>query len=200
VLAERQRLAREIHYTLTQQFTSIIMHLSAARLGDSAALQARLQQAEQAARDGLDEARRMIWGMRPEQLDNASLVESIEGLAARWSVENTLKMALTVTCTPQPISPSIDVAVLRIFQEALHNIKKHARAQNVMITLSYMSDALALDVADDGRGFDHAEDRSGFGFKSMRERAQEHGGELTIESEPGRGTKIAVSIPLSELP
>jgi signal transduction histidine kinase len=198
VLAERQRLAREIHDTLTQQFTSIIMHLSAARLGDSAAVQTRLQQAEQAARDGLNEARRMIWGMRPEPLDNASLVEGIEALAARWSVENSTNVAVTITGTPEPISSPVDAALLRIFQEALHNVKKHARAQNVMITLSYMSDALALDVADDGRGFLLAADRTGFGFESMRARAQELGGDLTIESEPGRGTKVAVSIPVTE--
>jgi signal transduction histidine kinase len=80
----------------------------------------------------------------------------------------------------------------------LHNVKKHARAQNVNITLSYMPDVLALDVADDGQGFDTALDRRGFGLKSMRERSEELGGELTVESEPGRGAKIAVLIPISE--
>jgi len=197
-LAERQRLAREIHDTLTQQFTSIIMHLSAAGLSDPDAAQVRVQQAEQAARDGLDEARRMIWGMRPEQLENDSLVERLEKLVARWSVENDVNVAVTVTGIPKPIDTSINVALLRISQEALHNIQKHACAQNVNITLSYMSDALALDVADDGRGFRHPQERHGFGFKSMRERAQELGGELSIESEPGRGMKVAVSIPLAE--
>jgi signal transduction histidine kinase len=197
-LAERQRLAREIHDTLTQQFTSIIMHLSAAGLSDPDTAQARVQQAEQAARDGLDEARRMIWGMRPEQLENDSLVERLEKLVARWSVENDVNVAVTVTGIPKPIDTSINVALLRISQEALHNIQKHACAQNVNITLSYMSDALALDVADDGRGFRHPQERHGFGFKSMRERAQELGGELSIESEPGRGMKVAVSITLAE--
>jgi signal transduction histidine kinase len=196
VLAERQRLAREIHDTLAQQFTSIIMHLAAARLGNPATVQARVQQAERAAREGLDEARRMIWDMRPEQLEQASLVESIEGVSARWSVENAVKVAVSVTGTPYPLDSSIDVALLRITQEALHNIKKHARARNVNITLSYMPDVLALDVADDGQGFDTARDRRGFGLKSMRERAEELGGELTVESEPGKGMKIAVMIPI----
>jgi signal transduction histidine kinase len=198
VLAERQRLAREIHDTLTQHFTSIVMHLSAARLGSPDSMHTRIQQAEQAARDGLDEARRMIWDMHPEQLENASLVESIETLAARWSVENNINVDVTVTGTPQPLADFVDVALLRISQEALQNIKKHAGAQNVMITLSYMSDAFVLDMADDGQGFAHPPDRHGFGFQSMRERAQELGGELTIESEPGVGTKIAVSIPIVE--
>ncbi|MBN2002252.1 MAG: sensor histidine kinase [Anaerolineae bacterium] len=199
VLAERQRLAHEIHDTLAQQFTSIIMHLSAARLGDPAALQARMQQAEQAARDGLDEARRIVWDIRPKPLEGASFVESIEGVAARWSVENTVRVAVAVTGTPFPLNASIEVALLRISQEALHNVKKHARAQNVTITLSYMPDVLALDVADDGRGFEPAPDGRGFGLKSMRERAEGLGGEFAIESEPGAGTKIAVLIPVSEV-
>lgn len=200
VLAERQRLAREIHDTLAQQFTSIIMHLSAARLGDPATIQLRMQQAEQSARAGLNEARRIVWDMRPEQLEHASLVEGLEGVVARWSVENAVKVAVAVTGNPHPLNAAIDVALLRISQEALHNIRKHARAQNVNITLSYMPDMLALDVVDDGQGFDAVQDGYGFGLKSMRERAEELGGSLTIESEPGQGTKIAVSIPVLEAP
>jgi signal transduction histidine kinase len=199
VLTERQRMAREIHDTLAQHFTSIIMHLSAARLSNAAELPAHMEQAEQTAREGLDEARRMIWDKKPEQLEDASLVESIEGAAARWSVENAVNVNMAVTGPPQHLDPSIDFALLRISQEALHNIKKHARARNVNITLSYMSDTVALDVADDGKGFDVARlSRGGFGVTSMRERAKEIGGELTIESEPGKGTKIAVLIPILE--
>jgi signal transduction histidine kinase len=198
VLAERQRLAREIHDTLTQHFTSIIMHLAAARLGDPDSIQARVQQAELSAREGLDEARRMIWNMRPEQLEQASLVESIEGVAARWSVENSISVAVAVTGTPRPLASSIDTALLRISQEALHNIKKHARAQNVTITLSYMPDILVLDIADDGQGFDATLGGHGFGLKSMGERAEELGGQLVIESELGQGTKVAASIPILE--
>jgi signal transduction histidine kinase len=199
VAAERQRLAREIHDTLAQHFTSIIMHLSAARLGDPAALQTRLEQAEQTAREGLGEARRLIWDKQPEQLEQASLIESIEGLAARWSVENAVKVSMATTGTLQLLDSSIDIALLRISQEALHNIKKHARARNVNITLSYMPDLLALDIADDGQGFDTKRNGRGFGLTSMRQRAEELGGALTIESEPGKGAKIAVSIPLPDV-
>jgi signal transduction histidine kinase len=199
-LTERQRLARDIHDTLAQHFTSIIMHLAAARLSEPANLQTHIGQAEQTAREGLDEARRMIWDKQPEHLEGASLVENIEGTAARWSVENSIDVDMAVTGTPQQLDPSMDLALLRISQEALHNIKKHARAQNVNITLSYMPDALALDVADDGQGFDAARlNRGGFGLTSMRERAEELGGEFTIESEPGKGTKIAVLIPIPEM-
>ena len=195
VLSERQRLAREIHDTLAQQFTSVIMHLAAARLNAPDVIQTHVQQAEQTAREGLAEARRMIWDKPPGQLENASLVESIEGVAARWSVENDINVEMAVTGTPRTLDASMDVALLRISQEALHNIKKHARAQNVNITLSYMPDILVLDIADDGQGFDTSVGRRGFGLQSMRERAEELGGDLTVESEPGKGTNIAVSIP-----
>ncbi len=198
VLAERQRLSRDIHDTLAQQFTSIIMHLSAARLGDSAAIQTHLQQVEQAAREGLDESRRIIWDMRPKQLEDTTLVESIDGVAVRWSVENRVLMKTAVTGTLLPLNPPIETALLRITQEALHNIKKHAQAQHVNLTLSYMPDLLILDVADDGLGFDTTLAGRGFGLKTMRERAEGLGGTLSIESELGKGTAVAVSLPLVE--
>lgn len=198
ILAERQRLSRDIHDTLAQHFTSILMHLSAARLGDSAETETHLLQVEQAARDGLDESRRIIGDMRPRQLEDATLVESIEGVAARWSAENRVHVETTVTGTPQSLDDSIETALLRITQEALHNIKKHAKAQHVNITLSFMPDLLALDIADNGKGFNTAHNGRGYGLKTMRERAEELGGTLTIESELGQGTAVAVSLPIAE--
>jgi signal transduction histidine kinase len=198
VMAERQRLTREIHDTLTQQFASIIMHLSAARLGDPAAVPVRLQQAEQTAREGLDEARRIVWDKRPGNLEGASLVEALEQVAARWSVENAVPADLTFTGTPRLLDPTVDFGLLRICQEALQNIKKHARAHSVNITLSYMPDLFTLDVADDGRGMEYEPKGNGFGLKSMRQRAEELGGTLVVESEPGKGTTIAVSLPVRE--
>ena len=198
VLAERQRLARDIHDTLAQHFTSIIMHLSAARLGDKNGLQTHLQHVEEAARAGLDESRRIIWNIRPEQLEDATLVESIEGVAARWSAENRVLVETAVTGSPHPLDESVETALLRITQEALHNIKKHAKAGDVNITLSYMPGLLALDIADNGKGFDTSRNGRGFGLKTMHERAEELGGTLTIESELGQGTAVAVSLPIEE--
>ena len=197
-LTERQRLARDIHDTLAQHFTSIIMHLSAAKYSNPESVQSEVQQAEEAAREGLGEIRRIVWDMRPEQIEKASLVEAVEELAARWSAENSVLVKMKVTGTPRSLTSSAETALLRISQEAMHNINKHAQAKNVNITFSFMEDLFVMDIADDGLGFEPSKIKNGFGMKTMRDRAEELSGTLTIESERGAGTAIAVSIPVAE--
>ena len=197
-LNERQRLARDIHDTLAQHFTSIIMHLAAAKHSNFGTVQTQVQQAEEAAREGLDEIRRIVWDMQPEQIEKASLVEAVEELAARWSAENSVLVKMNVTGTPRSLPSSAEIALLRISQEAMHNINKHAQAKNVNITFSFMEDIFVMDITDDGLGFDPSKSSDGFGLKTMRDRAEELSGTLTIESERGRGTAIAVSLPIME--
>lgn len=197
-LTERQRLARDIHDTLAQHFTSIIIHLSAAKHGNPEAIREAVQQAENAAREGLNEVRRIVWDMRPEQIEKASLIEAVEEAAARWSAENGVLIKMNVTGTPRSLPSAAETALLRISQEAMHNISKHAQAKIVNITFSFMDDVLAMDIADDGLGFDPSKPSDGFGLKTMRGRIEELGGTLTIESERGGGTAIAVSLPLME--
>ena len=197
-LTERQRLARDIHDTLAQHFTSIIMHLAATKYSNPESLQSEVRQAEEAARQGLAEIRRIVWDMQPEQIEKASLVEAVEELAARWSAENNVLVKMNVTGTPRSIPSSAETALLRISQEAMHNISKYAQAKNVNITFSFMEDMFAMDIADDGLGFEPSKIKNGFGMKTMRDRAEELSGTLTIESERGVGTAIAVSIPISE--
>ena len=197
-LTERQRLARDIHDTLAQHFTSIIMHLSAAKHSNPEAVQSEVQQAEDAARDGLNEIRRIVWDMQPEQIEKASLIEAVEELAARWSAENRVLVKMNVTGTPRSFTSFAETALLRISQEAMHNIHKHAQAKNVNITFSFMEDMFVMDIADDGLGFEPSNIKNGFGMKTMRDRAEELSGTLTIESERGAGTAIAVSIPMKE--
>jgi signal transduction histidine kinase len=197
-LTERQRLARDIHDTLAQHFTSIIMHLSAAKHSSPQAIQSEVQQAEDAAREGLNEIRRIVLDMQPEQIEKASLVEAVEELAARWSAENGVLVKMNVTGTPRALPSSAETALLRISQEAMHNINKHARAKNVNITFSFMEDMFVMDIADDGLGFDPSRSSDRFGLKTMRGRIEELGGTLTIESERGRGTAIAASLPVME--
>jgi signal transduction histidine kinase len=197
-LTERQRLARDIHDTLAQHFTSVIMHLSAAKHSSPESVQSEVQQAEESARDGLDEIRRIVWDMQPEQFEKASLIEAVEEVAARWSAENSVQVKMKVTGTPHSLTSSAETAVLRILQEAMHNINKHAEAKKVNITFSYMEDLFVMDIADDGLGFEPSKIRNGFGMKTMRDRAEELRGTLTIESEQGIGTAIAVSLPISD--
>ncbi len=197
-LTERQRLARDIHDTLAQHFTSIVMHLSAAKYSNPESVQSEVQQAEDAAREGLDEIRRIVWDMRPEQIEKASFVEAVEELAARWSAENSVLVKMKVTGTPRSLPASAETALLRISQEAMHNITKHAQAKNVNITFSFMEDVFVMDIADDGLGFDLSKASNGFGLKTMRDRIEELSGIFTIESEQGRGTAIAVSLPIME--
>jgi signal transduction histidine kinase len=197
-LAERQRLARDIHDSLAQHFTSIIMHLSATKHGNPESTQTQVQQAENSAREGLTEIRRIVWDMQPEQIEKASLVEAVEELAARWSAENSVLVKMKVTGIPLKLTSPTETALLRISQEALHNINKHAQANNVNITFSFMEDIFVMDITDDGLGFDPSKTSDGFGLKTMQDRAEELSGTLTIESEPGIGTAIAFSIPISE--
>ncbi|HNE04785.1 MAG TPA: sensor histidine kinase, partial [Anaerolineales bacterium] len=197
ILSERQRLSREIHDTLAQDFTSIIMSLNAAKLTENSTAQVYLEQAEQTARDGLNDARRIVWALRLEELENNSFTEAIERLTARWSAETAIRVNSRFTGNPKPMRAEHEAALLRVTQEALHNIKKHAHAQEVNITLSYMPDLFALDIADNGIGFEQR-NLKGFGLKTMRERIEEIGGSLVIESQFGAGTTIAVSLPLEE--
>lgn len=197
-LTERQRIVRDIHDSLAQHFTSIIMHLSAAKHSNPESVQAAVQQADIAAREGLNEIRRIVWDMQPDQFEKASLVEAVEELAARWSAENNIQVKMKVTGTPRPLKSPAETALLRISQEAMQNINKHAQAKNVNITFSFMEDIFVMDIADDGISFDPSKFKNGFGMKTMRDRAEELNGTLTIESEQGTGTAIAVSIPISE--
>jgi signal transduction histidine kinase len=206
VTEERQRLAREIHDTLVQGFTSIVMHLEAAEgalPSDMRALQRHFDQARRTARENLAEARRLMWALQPEALDRASLPEVLTKLTRSWSEENRVTASATITGTSRSLRPEIEVTLLRAAQEALANAGKYAHASQVTLTLSYMEDVVVLDVQDDGRGFDTlqllastaGQTAGGFGLKALRERAEQLGGTLSIESTPGEGTTIAVALP-----
>jgi signal transduction histidine kinase len=206
-MGERQRLAREIHDTLVQGFASIVMHLEAAEEAlpsEQQTLQKHLNQARHTARANLVEARRLMWALQPECLDRAELPEALTHLAGQWSQEHHIAVHVTITGVPYPLRSEIDVTLLRATQEALTNAGKHAHASQIMITLSYMEDEIALDVQDDGCGFDlealptAPHTMSGFGLKALRERVEQVGGVLSIESCWGEGTTIAVALSCPE--
>jgi signal transduction histidine kinase len=202
-LAERQRLARDIHDTLAQGFVSIVLQLQAAEAelpADAAEARGHLERARRTARDNLAEARRLVWDLRPEALSAAPLGEALGRLAGRVAEETGLAATATVTGTPQPLSPDAEVTLLRVTQEALANVTRHASAGRVAVTLSYMDGEAALDVRDDGSGFTPAADgfgpNGGLGLRGMRERVEALGGRLAVETAPGRGTTIAVTVPV----
>jgi signal transduction histidine kinase len=208
VIEERQRLAYEIHDTLIQGFTSVVMQLEAAEgalPSNTRALQQHLDQARRTARENLAEARRLLWGLQPKAFDHATLPEVLINLAKNWSEEQSVGARVTVTGASCSLRPEIEVTLLRAAQEALANAGKYAQANQVTLTLSYMEDMVVLDVQDDGKGFDTAQllaranERisSGFGLKGLRERMMQLGGTLFIESTPGEGTTIAASLPVA---
>lgn len=210
LLDERQRLAREIHDTLAQDFTGIITSLMAAQMTQTGAASYSdsmgfLEDAERMAREGLAEARRLVWALRPESLDRGSLSEALHRLARDWSAKSRVAVRADTTGTPRPLLPETEVALLRTAQEALSNTRKYAGASTVNITLSYMDDRVSLDVVDDGEGIDPVRleepalehDAGGFGLVAMRQRIERLGGTLIVESAPGQGTAVAVELPIS---
>lgn len=202
ILEERQRLARDIHDTLAQGFTSIVMHLEAADQAlpdDLDTLQKHLDRARETARTSLEQARRVIHALRPHSLDQRSLPDAIERTAVRWQEETGIPLTTTITGDPIPLHPDIEVTLLRATQEALANIRKHAQATAVQLTLSYIDDVVVLDVQDNGVAFAGAAASplsGGYGLQAMRERVEQCGGSVTLESEPGEGTTVVVSIPI----
>jgi signal transduction histidine kinase len=201
-LAERGRLAREIHDTLAQGLISIVLLLEAtedALPPASATARRHLEQALRTARENLGEARRLIWELRPESLATASLGEALQRQVQRLGEETGIAASATVTGRPRQLPADTEVALLRIAQEALANVRKHSGASRMALTLSYMEDETVLDVRDDGVGFDPEHCRAGagggYGLRLMNERVHELGGQLTVETSPGKGTTIAVSLP-----
>jgi signal transduction histidine kinase len=209
VLRERQRLAHEIHDTLAQGFTSIVMNLEAAEgamPSNTDRARHHLDQARLTARESLTEARRLVWALRPEALENASLPEALKRLTERWRGESSIIADVATTGTPCPLPSELEATLFRVAQEALSNVRKHARgASRVALTLSYMGDTVALDARDDGEGFDpdreagkvRDQNSGGFGLRGMRERVERVGGTLSVESAPGEGTTLAVELPVS---
>ncbi|RDI34266.1 sensor histidine kinase [Lentzea flaviverrucosa] len=205
VLAERERLAHEIHDTLAQGLSSIQLLLRATErvLPDTSGNAARyVGQARQAAADNLAEARRFVAALTPPALDDTTLADALERLCATTCAHHQITARFHLTCDPVPLPTAHEVALLRIAQAAIANTVRHADATTVEITLSHLGDEVALGVVDDGTGFDPASPpasdpgEGGFGLAAMRTRARALGGSLTVESAPGHGTALAARLPL----
>jgi signal transduction histidine kinase len=196
---ERQRMAREIHDTLAQGLTGIITQLEAARqTASQPERERRTDNAERLARDSLAEARRSVQALRPRALEDSKLPDALADEVARWSATSGVAAEVKTTGDPRALHPEVEVTLLRVAQEALANVAKHARAACAWVTLSYMEDVVTLDVRDDGAGFDRPQPSpsvGGFGLIAMRQRVGRLAGQLEIESEPGAGTAVSASLP-----
>jgi signal transduction histidine kinase len=199
-LEERQRLARELHDSVSQALYGIALGARTARrrLGEEAgaSITEPLDYVLSLAEAGLTEMRALIFELRPESLATEGLVAAIgrqvAATQARYGVEVTAEL-----CDEPDVSLDIKEALYRIAQESMHNTVKHARATRVTVGLECDDTELELFVQDNGQGFDPSGEFPGhLGLRSMKERVRDIGGNLEIDSEPGRGTRINVRVPL----
>lgn len=201
VLDERQRMAREIHDTLAQGLAGIVTQVQAARKArdEPAEWGRHLDNADRLARESLSDARRSVHAVVPQVLESARLPDALTHLVAQWEDLNGVRAGVTTTGAPRPLDRDVEVAVLRAAQESLANVARHAHASRVVLTLSYMDDGVRLDVRDDGVGFDPtAAGNGGYGLTAMGQRVGSVAGSVEIESEPGEGTAVSVSVPAIE--
>ena len=207
VLEERTRLAREIHDTLAQQLTGIVLELEAAdtllNRGSERRAKGSVEKARELARGALREARRSVWNLRPAPLSATGLVAAIGHEVEAWEERTGIPARFRARAVPQhpPLSPTAEVALLRIGQEALSNAARHGRPEHVDVELRAHAQELVLSVTDDGVGFDpsgSAPRDDCFGLDGMAERARNAGGTLTVVSSPGHGTTVTTRLPFTE--
>jgi len=191
VAAERTRLAGEIHDTLAQGFTSIITLVQAVdpRLADS-----RLRLAVDTAKENLAESRALVAALTPSALGSGSQPDALRRQLARAGESDTAVTSFRTTGESRPLPTSVEVVVLRVAQEALTNVRRHAGAGKAEVLLAYAGERVRLTVRDDGRGFAAGESR-GFGLDGMRARVDQVGGTLVVHSAAGAGTTIELEVP-----
>ncbi|WP_206785486.1 sensor histidine kinase [Amycolatopsis sp. MtRt-6] len=194
--AERERLAREIHDTLAQGFTSIVTLAQAIESEldtDPAAARRHAELAARTARDNLTEARAMVAALAPADLAAGSLVDAVRRQADRLADSSDVVVRYEVDGPLPPIGMAGEVVLLRGAQEALNNVRRHAAASAVSVRLSAVDGSVRLSVRDDGTGFD-PDRATGFGLRGMRSRAEQVGGRLSVRSGPS-GTELTLEVP-----
>jgi signal transduction histidine kinase/ligand-binding sensor domain-containing protein len=203
-LAERTRIAQELHDTLLQGFTGITIRLRAIQRvierrpeQGVAALDTALADADTALRD----ARNAIWDMRAVELEGRDLPEALEGAVRSTMSGTAVGLEFSVRGTRRPLTPEIETVALRVGREAVANALKHASATTIAVSLDYGSQALTLEIRDDGEGIaagaaEAASANGHLGIAGMRARTHGAGGTINIESEPGRGTMVRMVMPV----
>jgi len=196
VQAERYRLAQEIHDTVGQGLTSLLMLIRAADAAvetDPSRVRERLALAQKTATENLADVRAVIAATGPSQLNAAPVDAAIRNVTKRLGEELGINATAEITGEPHPLSADVQVVLLRAVQESLANVRKHSGAARVQVRLAYHARSVVLEIADDGRGFDVAAAR-GFGLAGMRTRVEQVSGMMSVASEPGEGTKITIEV------
>jgi signal transduction histidine kinase len=206
ILAERTRMAREIHDTLAQGFTAIsaqleVLHQSAGQLTEP--LRKHLELARELVRSSLEESRRSVWNLRSQSLEEHGFAKTLERLGTQLVAGAQTAFHFTQSGAVRELSPAIENNVLRIGQEALTNAVRHGCPHRITCSLAFEADTLRLEISDDGAGFapgpTQGSMQGGFGISGMQERAREIHGKLVVESQPGAGTRITLTLPLSHV-
>jgi signal transduction histidine kinase len=198
---ERNRLARELHDSIKQQIFVIQTAAATAQAridSDKSGAREALEQVRGSARAAIAELEAMLSQLRAEPLGNQGLIEAIRKECDALGFRTGAKVDCRVGTVPpnESLAPGAQRAVLRVVQESLANIGRHARASHVTVSIDALSETLELKIEDDGQGFDLATERQGMGLRNMRERAEEFDGTLEVMSRPGNGTTVRLSLPI----
>jgi signal transduction histidine kinase len=204
VIAERDRLARDIHDTLAQGLTGVIVQLEAAEDAQAQNLikdaAAHIERASELARDSLREARRSVAALRPLALAGKNLCRAMEELIRKMTVGTNLQAEFAVEGEPPPLPEEWEENLLHVSQEVLTNTLRHAGARRFKVHFVFDLRTIHLKLRDDGKGFNLGRRHDGFGLLGMKERVESMGGELRVVSSPESGTAVLVALPLVKLP
>jgi len=200
---ERNRLAREIHDTLGQGLTAVLLELEVVDAlldaGEQERGQRGVRRAMALARENLDETRRSVLDLRAAPLEGRSLAEALVELVARFRREGPSEVDLDLVGASRPLPPRVEAGLFRIAQEVLNNARRHAAATRVRMVLTCLPEKISLCVEDDGCGFSpEAVDGDRFGLVGLNERARLLGGTMELQSDVDTGTRINVVVPLEE--
>ena len=200
ILKERTRMARDIHDTLAQGFTGVIVQMEAAEEAlleeDSEHAIGHVHRARELARESLREARRSVHALRPQALEKAPFADALEAIIKNTAAGTALRTEFRITGKPRELAPLVEENLLHIGQEALTNSLKHAHATKFQAQLSFNPDAVYLELQDNGDGFNVGNSNGGgFGLIGMKERAEQIGATVDVSSKPGAGTSIVAVSP-----
>ncbi|MDA3147965.1 sensor histidine kinase [Leucobacter sp. UCMA 4100] len=207
-IAERTRISRDLHDTVAQSLSSVklIAHAAGDPLNETSGTAKALGQIEALASESLADVRRIVAALSPAELEQGALPSALRRMLDRLAEEADLATQLAIDGSLPALPPETEIALLRTAQSALANVRQHAQASHVVVSLIDASDTVRLDIIDDGRGFDHdlwaARDQephgsaASFGLRFMRTRLRELGGGLEIESMPGEGTALSAFLPM----